>query len=427
MISERVEAMKIALPTSTFLPGMGGVEVGLHNIASRLAHRGHRPVLIIPATNYRALARTGWQLPYETISFPPKIWGVLRWWPALGLALFDRFFGRLQRHYHFHFWHCTVGYPTGVALVHFSHCYMAVPHLVRCAGEDVQRSPTLGYGARLRPSVDRLVRRWLSRADRLVAISESVADEYLSLGAPKENIARVPNGVEINRFQRTVDRGAVRRWLGVPEDAFLFLTVGRHHPKKNFASVIRALASITNRNSANVHALLVGRQVKKLRNLVRSLGLGERVHLHDQIGGDLPPGTHPKLPADELIEIYLAADAFVFPSLMETFGIVLVEAMAARLPIITADSPGCRDVVRSSSDGMVVTPGDDTALAYAMEALSTDRQMHEDYAQRSWARAQQFSWDSVVDQYAHLYQIGIEEFRTRRSGHIGGISGNSIR
>ena len=415
MTNDSPNALTIALPTSTFLPGMGGVEVGLHNIAARLTERGHRPILIIPAPNVADLRGTGWQLPYEIVSFPPKIWGLLRCWPALGLAVFDRFFAHLQGRYRFDFWHCTVGYPTGVALVHFSVCRMAVPHLVRCAGEDVQRLSALGYGARLKPSVDRLVRSWLTRADRLVAISESVAEEYVSLGASSEKIARIPNGVELERFRKPVDRAAVRQRLEIPEDVFLFLTVGRHHPKKNFAAVIRALAGMTRDTSPAIHALLIGLDVPKLRDVTEKHGIAERVHLHDQVGGDTPHGAQPRLPSDELVDIYLAADVFVFPSLMETFGIVLVEAMAAGLPVITAESPGCRDVVRKDRDGLVVNPGDDEALAQAMQTLATDRTLREDYSRRARARAQEFSWDSVVDQYTHLYQAGLEEFSSRRS------------
>ena len=78
MTNDSPNALTIALPTSTFLPGMGGVEVGLHNIAARLTERGHRPILIIPAPNVADLRGTGWQLPYEIVSFPPKIWGLLR-------------------------------------------------------------------------------------------------------------------------------------------------------------------------------------------------------------------------------------------------------------------------------------------------------------------------------------------------------------
>ena len=112
----------------------------------------------------------------------------------------------------------------------------------------------------------------------------------------------------------------------------------------------------------------------------------------------------PQLPAPALVELYKASDAFVLPALIETFGIVLIEAMAAGLPVVTTDAPGCRDVIREGRDGMMVPHGDTDALARAMERLLNEPSLRHDYAARAAARAAEFDWDSVVGRYVALYE-----------------------
>ena len=102
-----------------------------------------------------------------------------------------------------------------------------------------------------------------------------------------------------------------------------------------------------------------------------SVRRGAQTKQLDEIGGTDVASEIPRLPATALVALYQAADVFVFPSLIETFGIVIVEAMAAGLPIIVSDAPGCRDVVRHGEDGMMVPARDADALAMSILFLLT--------------------------------------------------------
>lgn len=407
--------LKIALPTSTFLPGLGGVEVGLHNIALRLQQRGHRPVLMVTAPHYRAL-RDGWSLPYEFISFPPKVWGLLRLFPPAGFAVLDAWFEWTYQRYRFDAWHCTMGWPTGVALVHYARRRRSIPHLVRCAGEDIQREPAIGYGARLDPRIDKLVRRWLPLANCLVAMTDTVATEYRAIGVPEERIARIPNGVDVARLGRSTNRTATRQRLGIGADETVFLAVGRNHPKKSFATLLEAAAQLKARSHRAIRIVIAGLGANALRPRAESLGISAQVLLIEQIGNPAPGELLANLPPDELVALYQAADIFVLPSITETFGIVLVEAMAAGLPVLTTDAPGCRDIVRDGRDGLMVPPNDPAALSASMERFLIDPGLLADLRAKSLSRAQDFNWDGVVDQYETLYGQLILSAGTVNSG-----------
>jgi glycosyltransferase involved in cell wall biosynthesis len=393
--------LRIALPTSTFLPALGGVEVGLHNIALRLQSRGHHPVVMVPAPHHAQLQR-GWSLPYDVIPFPPKIWGILRHYPFLGFAILDWWFERMRRKYSFDVWHCTMGWPTGVALVHYARTRRDVPHLVRCAGEDIQQQPEINYGARLDPVVDALVRQWLPQADCLVAITDTVADEYHRLGIPEARIARITNGVDLQRLGHRPNRIAARQRFGLAEDEAVFLSVGRNHPKKNFSMLLEAVALVKQRCRTPIRVIIAGRGASELQGRADALGLTREALLLEQIGDEAAGSAALALPSEALVALYHSADVFVLPSITETFGIVLVEAMAAGLPVVTTDAPGCRDIIRGGEDGVMVPPNDPDAMAEAMlKALVEPTRSR--LSALSVARSQAFSWDDVVDSYLKLY------------------------
>lgn len=404
-----IRPLNVALPISSFLPDLGGMEVGLHNIALRLVDRGMRPVVIAPAPQVERLKQMGWELPYPVHAYPRRLFSLLHRVPSIGFALSDAYFGHLQRRYNFDVWHATMGYPIGVALSHFSQKRGGIPHLIRCAGDDIQREPEIGYGMRLDPRIDKLVREHLPKAQKLVAISESVADEYRALGVTEDKIAHVPNGVDLSRFVGELDRGAVRTKLGLDKDTFLFVAVGRNHPKKNYKTLIKAAAKLAHMTDRAFQVAIIGRGARDLSGEV-SAAMSPPVYLFDEIGTEPSGGAVPDVPGNGLVELYKSADAFAFPSLTETFGIVIAEAMAAGLPVITSDAPGCRDLVRGGRDGIMVPPLDDTALAESMLKVLSDEQLRSDLSEKSLKRAKDFSWDSVVDRYVGLYQqlVGTE-------------------
>jgi glycosyltransferase involved in cell wall biosynthesis len=395
--------MTVAMPVGSFFPTLGGAQVGLHNIAIRLRERGVRPVIIAPWRSWRACREGGWNFPYEIAPLPPKFGSLLAAMPGLMLPLVDRYLSCLDRKYRFDFWHCTYGYPVGVSVLHYLGANSPGRHLIRCVGDDIQVAPEIGYGMRLDPRIDSLVRQWLPKSDAMVAITDSVAEEYRSLGVPEAHIKFIPNGVDLARFEFAIDHAEVRRRYGIPTEAFMFFSVGRQHPKKDFANLINAFALFERQHPGRAVLAIAGPGVSELTGNVERHGLADCVRLIEGIGAP-QTDTVPEVPSPDLVALYKCADAFAFPSLIETFGIAIVEAMAAGLPIITTDGPGCRDVVRKGQDGMMVRAGDPEALAAAMIEIANNEELRRHYAERAKRRAAAFSWDIIVDRYMELYQ-----------------------
>lgn len=194
--------------------------------------------------------------------------------------------------------------------------------------------------------------------DKLITINKedyTLAKEKFRAG----EVHYVPGvGIYLSRFENIqVDRNAKRRQIGVPEDAFLLLSVGELNENKNHQIIIKALARL---NRPNVHYAVagLGDQHDPLRKLAGELGVSEQVHL---LGyrRDIPELNH-------------AADVFCFPSRREGLGVAAIEAMACGLPILTANVHGINDYSIDSVTGYKCGPDSSERFADRILRLMDD-------------------------------------------------------
>jgi phosphatidylinositol alpha-mannosyltransferase len=195
----------------------------------------------------------------------------------------------------------------------------------------------------------------------------------------------VPNGADVRLFAQASPS------TELPEGERI-LFVNRLDPRKGFRTTVRAFAAIAERRPTAVLVVAGdGEEADAVETLAPALR--ERVVML----GNVP---HVRLPP-----YHAASDVFVGPALgRESFGIVLVEAMAAGLPVVATDIPGYREVVRDGIDGLLVPPGDPVALAAAVERLLDDPDLRARFAEAGRARAQRYDWAIVAEEIADCYR-----------------------
>ncbi len=234
-----------------------------------------------------------------------------------------------------------------------------------------------------------LVARNLAAAREVIFVSRYLEQRYEALfpGAIGRLNERVmPNPIDAAAFPK-IDRAQARRSLGLGESERVVACVGNLIPRKDAGSLIRAIA-LLNRTGVSVTALIVGGGPEEaaLRALSASEGVAEQVRFE---GGQLQ---------SELGTYYAAADALVFPSLMESFGLVAVEAMLYGTPVV--GTPEVLPEVMPPEYGVYARPGDPESLARAIgEALG-----------RTWdseairAHALTFDWRGRVGAFEAAYE-----------------------
>src|SRR3989338_3276931 len=211
------------------------------------------------------------------------------------------------------------------------------------------------------------------------------------------------NGVDIEKFAPGIRDDSLRARLGIASDTVLFAFAGRLVGWKGMGVALRALAEPAMRD-VNAKLLIVGDgpQKPELKQLAQTLRLTERVLFHD-------PVPHDALPA-----LYGAVDAGVFPSIGdEAFGITIAEAMSCGNPVIASHIGGIPEVVgNEESCGVLVPPGDVTALAQAIRRLADDPARRVRMGEAGRARiARLYTWDLSAQRL--LAALGLKSDATR--------------
>lgn len=391
--------MKIAHLIPQFYPYFAGAEICVHNVSRMLSDNGHTSIVICttPPADKKPV------LNYDIIHLFPKTCGLLGRMPFIGKYYLEYELSRLQRKHKFDLWQVTMGYPLGIYAVDFFK-KNKIPCVLVCGGEDIQKYPEIGYGYRLNDKIDSLVKNKYPLFDAFVAYTLDVKKEYENIGVPAEKIRIIPIGVDTAKFARiksSIDRIAVKRKYGFSGDSPLLLTVGRYHPKKGFDQ-IPEIAEKLDRGNIKYEWAIVGKGCDKLNEKIPSQSKS-RIKTIEKFARS--GGVSFSLPADSLIELYCAADIFVFPTLIETFGMVLVESMAAGLPIITTNAIGVRDVIRHEENGLAVPVNDPNAVAEAIGLVLKDKSLSANLSSIALKEAAEtYDWRTVTEKYSELYR-----------------------
>jgi glycosyltransferase involved in cell wall biosynthesis len=194
-----------------------------------------------------------------------------------------------------------------------------------------------------------LTRRFANAADAVIVPTRAMEVRLRELGVVAPVVV-VPSAIDVARFAAGRRSAEVRAMLGAGDDEPLAVVVSRLGIEKNLELVLDAIAYVPGARLAIVGA---GPQREALERHAASAGVAARVCFTGE------------LPREQLPDVYASADAFVFPSTTETQGLVLVEALAAGLPIVAASSDASREVLGSAA---ALVPGETRAFAAALEA-----------------------------------------------------------
>jgi glycosyltransferase involved in cell wall biosynthesis len=396
--------LNIAIAISSFFPDIGGAQITAHNLARHLTDNGHNVVMFAAWSSWRKIGDRKSELGYKLLPLFP---GQQRLMPVLGKPyqfVQDRYFSWMQRKYKFDIWQSFGTYPTAVSVGRFTRP-RGIPHVLRTVGYDIQKDPEIDYGYRFDPRIEKLIQLWSPQVTKAIALSESVKPDLRDVGVVDDQIEIIPCGVDQARFESIqVDRDAVRTKHGIPLDRFTYVTVGRNHPKKGFPVLLDALAEMKRAETLdNAHAVFIGKGMSDLRPQAEKLGVADHITLIEELA--FGPNDHDfKIPSSPLVELYKSADACAFPSLIETFAMINIEAMAAGIPVISTDAPGCIETINDGVDGLIAIAGDPIDLARKMELLQSSADLRTKLSANGRESVRKlFSWDVVGGQFESLY------------------------
>jgi glycosyltransferase involved in cell wall biosynthesis len=237
------------------------------------------------------------------------------------------------------------------------------------------------------PPVNALARHVLNSADAVLTPSPAMRDRLVEIGVRRE-VHLWRRGVDADRFHPRHRSAVMRARLSDhhPDD-LLLLYVGRLSPEKRLADLRPALEQVS-----GVRLALAGDG--PARPALERHFAGLPVHFAGYLRGEA------------LAAAYASADVFVFPSALESFGLVVLEAMASGLPVVAARVGGVSEMVVEGVSGWTFAPGDTAALAAGVRRLGSDRARRAVMGQAARAFAETQAWpammDEVIGHYARL-------------------------
>ena len=389
--------MRVAIITETFLPKVDGIVKVACLLLDHLRLRGIDAMVIAPRYGESATYKDVPICSLPSVSLPlyPEA--------RLGFATFSlyRQLAAFKPDIAHLFHPVMTGIPTMGMLK-----WMAVPtvtsfHLdyARLANQFRVGLIDLGFA---RPLIDELTKTIFNWSDYSLAPSKRVQRQMRQLGI--SNVGLWRRGVDAAAFHPRFRSEDMRRELsaGHPEDTLL-VYVGRLSDEKQLEHIRPALEALPGTRLALV-------------------GDGPARPALERYFADMPVTFTGYLRGERLSQAYASGDIFVFPSRLETFGLVVIEAMAAGLPVLATRVGGVEEIVREDETGFTFDSGDTDALIEGLRkiALSRDNMRRMGAQARVYAETQ--SWDAIMDEVIELYARLIAEkshvrWRFNRSLH----------
>jgi glycosyltransferase involved in cell wall biosynthesis len=395
--------LSIAIVSPAFFPDIGGAQVTLHHLATYLTEKDHRVLVMIPLGKYLKIWKIRKLFSYPIIPMLPyrfQMSGVINSSIWLSLQKFQLWL--LQKIFRFDVWQSFYSFPSGILISQFTK-KNNLPHILRCVGDDIQVDTDIGYGIREDSVIDGFVREYLPKIDMLVALSQSVIEEFHKIGVTNEHIVEIPCGVSWDRFQKNVDRKLIRATYKIDNEAFTFITVGRNHPKKGFDLLVKALKILLDDGYSKAVAVFVGADMEPLTKLASELNITENVIITGELGVDYESDDYDP-PNSKLVDLYKACDACAFPSLIETFAMIYIEAMAAGIPVIGTDAPGCKEILEDDVNGLIAVAGNVESLASKMKIIMDNNNLRKYLVRNGTTTVHElYRWSVVGKQYESAY------------------------
>ena len=208
-------------------------------------------------------------------------------------------------------------------------------------------------------------------------------------GADPAKIQVIYNGVDSDRFTpaNIQHRSAIRQRYGIPDAALVVLFVGEYR-RKGLATVVRAVGDL---QDPRVHLLAVGRgDAEHFRALAAQAGIAGRATFAG--------------PTRDVEQVFGAADLFAFPTYYEPFGMVITEAMASGLPVITSRNAGASEMITEGVSGLLLDrPGDSEELSRKIMSLLADEPGRKEMGLRARPAASGYNWSHVAEDTLRLY------------------------
>ncbi|MBL4954158.1 N-acetyl-alpha-D-glucosaminyl L-malate synthase BshA [Neobacillus sp. OS1-32] len=279
------------------------------------------------------------------------------------------------------------------------HVHYAMPHAVcailakQMAGRDVKIVTTL-HGTDISvlghdPSLTDAIKFGIEKSDAVTAVSNALVNQTYELINPDKQIETVYNFID-DRVYRKTDAQHLKSEFGIKENEKVIIHVSNFRAVKRVQDVVKTFAKISSIMPAKLLLVGDGPEMTVICKLVRQLALEDQVIFLGK--------------QENLEELYSISDLMLLLSQKESFGLVLLEAMACGVPCIGTNIGGIPEVIQDGETGFICELGNISDIANKAISLLEDSQLHQQFSHQSIKLAEtKFKSEAIVQQYEELY------------------------
>tara|TARA_B100001540_G_scaffold278958_1_gene267454 strand:+ start:270 stop:1412 length:1143 start_codon:yes stop_codon:yes gene_type:complete len=332
--------MKIAFIPSTFLPWHGGAEIQAHNTANKLAELGHDvDIFLLDKTKID-------NRRYNTIKLNKlliNIIFILKYYFRISFNfILEYYFNKICINKKYDVWHFqSVNFKTLMYLKVLKQLKQKV--VVTFHGADIQKDESILYGYRFDKKYEDFLSETIHLFDKVFAISDDVVKELNFFNFPKEKIIKIPNSIEIKKIKNVGNNNFDPKKLNI-------ITVARFYEKKKGLDLIEKISDILIKNNISFTWTLVGRN----SNLLLKKKFIKDNKNYFNIKDEIKNTNEIFFPHSELINLYKSNNVYANLARIESFGITIIEAIAAGLHVVSFNTKGANEIVINNLNGYIV-------------------------------------------------------------------------
>ena len=386
--------MKILVVTPTFFPIMGGAELGIYELFRRLSSK-HEIKIFTPWPDKSLVEEYGMEKSeidlnnIGVVRFNDRV-NLKKWpdpWLLKGIIppfSFSSIWSlrKLLKYYKPDIINVFYPLPMGLSALYLEKI-IKIPVVLSLVGRDVPG-----------PNLPRFWSNYTRTITRLISQKIFISDycrKALFNTNTEEGIV-IPFGIDVDKYNPDIDGSSIRRKLSIPKEALVLFALQRLDKWKRVDVIIKALKSVLKRK--DVFLLIGGKGPENnyLNQMTKDLGISSRVIFAGFI------------PENELPIYYATADLFVFHSIYETLGLVLLQAMASGKPIVSVESTAIPEVIDNHKNGILVEPLNPEQFADAIIYLLENKDIMKIFSQNSRKTAlEKYDWNYISKRYEEIF------------------------
>lgn len=376
--------MKICMFTSSFLPTIGGLQYQVKWLAEGIAEQGEQIYLLTPNDASAYIEQKNNFPKNVTLAFGKSYF--------LNIIKFRKAIKQIKPDVI----HVPSVIPDGFYAI-IATLFMNVPIIITSHGIDIVTIKEINYGYRLNPIYAIIIKAVLRRCDKHVVVSNSMIAFAIEAGSSMDRLCKIHDiapPAKRNISAQAIEK--VRKKYNI-NNSKTILTLSGMRPIKGLEYLIKAMPIVREKNP-DTRLLMTcrGEDEDYIRNLVLEIGVQDNVDFIGFIEGE------------EKDVLTCICDVFCMPSLYESFGIAILDAMQYGTAVVASDTGGIPEIIENGKNGLLCKPKDHVQLAESINALLEDKELNRRIGEAGKSSMHRFDVRRISEEYISIYKEVVE-------------------